>query len=98
MGNAGDQLSHGGQFFGVNQFIPEFGGVRDVRHDYNDAIDVVFLVPHGTKVDGKLASVAVRAHDLQFQVVDLSAAQDGLERVREGTNIAGGRQFKQGMT
>ena len=83
MGDAGDELSDGGHFFGVNQFIAQLGGVGDVGHDYHDAVDVVLLVAHGAEVDGELSGVAVAAHDLQFEIVDLSAAQRGLQRVRQ---------------
>ena len=59
VGDAGDKLADSRHFFGVNKFAAEFGGVGDVRHDHDDAVDIVLLVAHGTEVDGELAGVAV---------------------------------------
>jgi len=83
-GDAGDELSDSGHFFGVDEFAAKFGGVGDIGHDDDDAVDVVLLVAHRTEVDGELSGMAVAAHDLQFEIVDLSAAQDGLQRVESG--------------
>ena len=85
VGDAGDELSDGCHFLGMNQFAAQFGRVGDVGHDHDDAVDVALLVAHGAEVDGELAGMAVAAHDLQFKIVDLPAAQNGLQRVGQRT-------------
>src|ERR1700691_2408809 len=93
--DAGDELSDRRHLFGVNEFAAQFRGVGDVGHDHHDAVDVVLLVPHGTEVDGELAGMTIAAHDLQFQIVDLHAAQSRLQRIGQRTDVAGSSQFQQ---
>ncbi len=94
MRDAGDKLSHGRHFFGMNQLVAKVGGIGDVGHDHHDAGDVSLLVAHGAEVHGELTGPAVSAHDLQFQIVNLRPTENGLKRVGQRTNEAGRRQFQ----
>ena len=59
--HAGDELSQRRHFFGVHQFCLQVGGVGDVRHHDDDAIDVAFFVAHGAQADGKMSGGAIAA-------------------------------------
>ena len=96
MSDAGDELPDRCHFFGVNEFAAQFGGVSDVGHDHHDAVDVALLVAHGAEVDGELADIAIPARDVEFQVIDLHAAQSGLERIRQRTDVTGSGKLQQG--
>ena len=95
MGDAGDELSNRSHFFGVNQFVAQLGGIRNVGHDHDDAVDIVLLVAHGAEVDGEMADMAVAAHDLHFQIIDLSPAQNGRQRFGERARESGRGQLEQ---
>ena len=62
----------------IARTVAQFGGIGDVGHDDHNTVDVALLIAHGTKIDGKLAKMAVTTHDLQFEIIDLCAAQDSL--------------------
>src|SRR6202035_4869572 len=93
--HAGNELSNRRHFLGVNEFVAQIGGVGDVGHDHDDAVDVALLVAHGAEVHRELPGMAVAAHNLQFQVVDLSPKQSGLERIRQRTDEAGSSQLQE---
>ncbi len=40
--------------------------------------------------------MAIATHDLQFQIIHLSAAHSGLECIRQRTDVAGSSQFQEG--
>jgi len=46
--NPSSPLYH--QWLTPGQFAAQFGGVGDVGHDYDDAVDVALLVAHGAEV------------------------------------------------
>jgi hypothetical protein len=91
VGHAGDELTNRSQFLGVHQFVAQFRGIGDIGHDHDDAVDVVLLIPHGAEIDGEMAHVAIAAHDLHFQIIDLLPTQNGLEGFREPMYESGRR-------
>ena len=52
--HAGNELAERRHFFRVHQFRLQVGGVGDVRHHHDDAVDVALLVPHRAQADREM--------------------------------------------
>ena len=68
--DAGNELAQRRHFFRVHQFGLQVGGIGDVRHHHDNAVDVALFVPHGAQADRKMPGRAVAAKNRNLQIVD----------------------------
>ena len=82
----------------MHQFCLQTGGVGDVRHDHDDAIDLALLVAHGAEADGKLSGGAAATEERDFQIIERGALQGALERFGKERPARGRDEFHQRLT
>ena len=80
MRDTGNELTQRRHFFRVHQFRLQAGGVGDVRHHHDHAIDFAFFVAHGAEADGKLPGRATAAEEWYLQIIECRSLQRALQR------------------
>src|SRR5208337_481460 len=97
VGDAGDQLSDGRHFLGVQQLGAQQGGVGDVGHDHHDAAHAAVFAADGAEIDGELGAAAVAANQGQIEVIDLLPAGHGGQRFAQRGAACRSAEIGQGV-
>src|ERR1700746_1650283 len=98
MGNAGNKLSDGRHFFGMDQLRLKHGGVGDIGHHYDNAGNASLLIAHRAEVDGELTDAAIATHHRQIEIVDLMAGNRGVQSIRQNGAASGRNEVRERAT